>query len=62
MTATKNHPVRDRQRLCVHCGKPFWPPRRGRPKEYCNDKCRVLAWRDRQNELEVAAKDAGAVV
>jgi len=46
------------KRVCVRCGKKM---KGTLGRKYCSTKCRVYAWREKQDELRQAAKEAAAL-
>jgi hypothetical protein len=51
-------PTQSTQRICVECGEPFQPRRRGRPSRYCRPACRQRAWALRQAEAALLEEGA----
>lgn len=43
---------------CEHCASPIEQPETGRPKRYCNDSCRQMAYRKRRANREEETPDS----
>ena len=45
--------------ICPVCGKPMKVSKRGRPKKFCSDKCRLQHWKDNGNAHTVICAGCG---
>ena len=50
MESTLHSTERQGPRICASCGEPIEQPATGRPKIYCSSRCRVRAWRRREEQ------------
>ena len=44
--------MKEKEILCLNCGKPFKTKKQGRPRKYCSDFCRRSWWNKNKDEIK----------
>ena len=44
--------MKEKEILCLNCGKPFKTKKQGRPRKYCSDFCRRSWWNKNKDKIQ----------